>query len=147
MTSFNFFTSSLLEFGVPGKIRTDGGTEFAHIERFMNQIDGSKRCHRGKSVHNQRIERLWRDVFTKVIVKYHSTFNHMENYKILDIDNDVHMFALHYVFEARIGRDLGLWQKAHNNHKVRTENNKTPRQLRYQSFIDCGNLPTLDIMQ
>ena len=72
-----------------------GGAEFVHIEKFMNGIDGTIRCIRGKSVHNQRIERHWRDVFTKVIVKYHSLFNHMENHRILDIGNDKHMFALH----------------------------------------------------
>ena len=101
----------------------------------MNNVDGTKRCIRGKSVHNQRIERLWKDVFAKVIVKYHDIFNHMENHKILDIDNDLHMFSLHHVFEPRIKDDVKTWKEAHNNHKLRTEQNKTPRQLWFQSVI------------
>ena len=135
ITALNFFVSSVLEYGVPGRIRIDGGYEFNHVERFMNEIDGTKRCIRGKSVHNQRIERLWRDVFTKVLVKYHGLFNHMENHGILNIDNDVHMFALHRVFEPRINKDLSSWRDAHNNHALRTDNSKTPLQLWHQNII------------
>ena len=139
ITAFNFFSSSVVEFGVPGRVRADGGREFTHIKRFMNQIDDTERFYAGKSVHNQRIERHWRDVFTKVIVKYHSIFNHMENYLILDINNEIHMFALHYVYEPRIQRDLDNWRNAHNSHKIRTESNKTPRMLWHQSLFDSAH--------
>ena len=139
MTALDYFFSSVIEFGIPGRVRADGGNEFSHIKRFMNQIDDTVRFHAGKSVHNQRIERHWKDVFAKVISTYHSTFNHMENYKILDIDNDIHLFALHYVYEDRIQRDLDDWRKAHNNHKVRTENNRTPRMIWHQSILESAN--------
>ena len=49
------------------------------------------------------------------------------------------MFVLHYVFEARIKNDLDLLREAHNNHRIRTENNKTPKQLWYQSLIESSN--------
>ena len=135
ITALNFFFSSVMEYGVPGRIRIDGGYEFNHVERFMNEIDGTKRCIRGKSVHNQRIERLWRDVFTKILAKYHGLFNHMENHGILNIDNDLHMFALHRVFEPRINNELSSWRNAHNNHALRTEHNKTPLQLWHRNII------------
>lgn len=31
----------------------------------------------GRSVHNQRIERLWRDVWCSVTVNYHTAFQHL----------------------------------------------------------------------
>ena len=60
----------------------------------------------------------------------------MENHRILDVDNDIHMFALHALFLPRIEKDLRLWQVAHNSHNIRTERNKThPRQLWHESFL------------
>ena len=129
LTALEYFFASVKEYDIPSRVRVDGGSEFAHIEKFMNKLDGSVRCIRGKSVHNRRIERHWRDTYTKVLVKYHSLFNHMENHGILDINSDIHIFALHHVYQPRIDRDLKLWAEAHNCHKIRTEENKTPRQL------------------
>ena len=83
----------------------------------------------GRSVHNQRIERLRRDVFCKDLQKYYNLFHHMESQKILDIDNPVQISWLHHVFASRIGKDLSDWRNAHNNRKILTERNKTPRQL------------------
>ena len=128
-TAFNFYKEAVTEFSIPSKIRIDGGSEYNFIEAFMNQIDGSKRCIRGKSVHNTRIERLWRDCREKVSDKYISIFDSMERYGILDVDNDINLFALHFVFLPRIRRDLEIWKNAHNSHPVRTEKNKTPLQL------------------
>ena len=134
-TALNFFFESTKEYGIPGRIRVDGGSEFNHIERFMNQLDGSKRCFRGKSVHNTRIERLWRDVFTKVISKYQNLFYHMENHGILNVEDEKHLYALHTVFLPRIKQELMLWRDAHNQHPVRTEKYRTPLQLWNESFI------------
>ena len=128
-TAFDFFKDAVSEYSIPGRIRIDGGSEFNFIESFMNQVDGTKRCIRGKSVHNTRIERLWRDCREKVLDKYIFLFDSMEKSGILDIDNDVHLFALHYIYLPRIGNDLKIWKEAHNNHPLRTENNKTPLQL------------------
>ena len=82
-----------------------------------------------------RIERLWLDLFVKVASKYHGIFNHLEKYEILSLENDVHMFALHFVYLPRLQEDLRTWQRSHNHHPVRTENNRTPLQLYHESFI------------
>ena len=100
-TSLTHFLKSMKEFGIPSRIRVDGGKEYNHAEKFMNDIVGrqrERRCIRGKSVHNTRIERLWRDAREKVIDKYRSIFIHMENKKILDINVDVQMYSLHFVY-------------------------------------------------
>ena len=56
--------------------------------------DNSRNLIWGSSAHNQRIERLWRDVFAKVLDRYYKLFSHMETEGILDIGNGIHMFAL-----------------------------------------------------
>lgn len=89
---------------------------------------------RGTSIHYQRIERLWRDVFCKVVEKYYNIFHHMENHRVLDI-NDMHMFALHHTFAARIQLDLSVWRRGHNNHPIRTEHHNTPLLLWYSGSL------------
>ena len=128
-TAFELFKESIIEYGIPGKIRVDGGGEFSHHATFMNSIDSETRCIKGKSVHNVRIERHWRDCREKVLDKYIKTFNHMEEHLILDVENEIHMFSLHYVFQPRINQELSQWKQAHNNHPIRTERNQTPTQL------------------
>ena len=63
-----------------------------------------------KSVHNQIIERLWRDVYEGVASFYHSLFTHLESVNMLNADNDLHLFCLHMVFILRINKHLKSWQ-------------------------------------
>ena len=46
----------------------------------------------GRSCHNQRIEHLWRDLFSGCTFICFNLFDHMESEGLLDIDNDLHMF-------------------------------------------------------
>ena len=45
----------------------------------------------GRSVHNQRIERLWVDVYAKILQIYHQVFIHLENEYGLDTNNEVYL--------------------------------------------------------
>ena len=74
----------------------------------------------GKSVHNHRNERLWRDVYIKVLHKFYQLFYHLEDTKSLETDNGIHMFALHYVYLPRIRLALHDWSNIHNQHGFRT---------------------------
>ena len=56
----------------------------------------------GSSVHNQHIERLWRDIHRCVTTLYYRLFYFMEQQGILDPLNEVQLFALQYVYLPRI---------------------------------------------
>jgi hypothetical protein len=83
----------------------------------------------GKSTHNQRIERLWRDVFQECLVLFYNTFHELERSGLLDVDNDIHLWCLHYVFLPVVNRHLQSWKNAWIHHPLRTETNSTPMQL------------------
>ena len=83
----------------------------------------------GRSIHNQRIERLWRDVFQGVLKFYYGLFYHLEDMGILDPNSDIHLFCLHYAYLAQINRHLSMWKDAWNMHLLRTESNNSPVQI------------------
>ena len=60
----------------------------------------------GKSVHNSRIERLWRDVYYAVIQTFYYLFYHLESLNLLDVESELDLFCLHYVFIPRINKAL-----------------------------------------
>ena len=66
LTVLQLFETATQEFGIPSRVRADRGAENTAVAEFMVQRRGSGRGSfiSGRSVHNQRIERLWRDVFS-----------------------------------------------------------------------------------
>ena len=83
----------------------------------------------GKSVHNQHIERMWRDVYEGVLGFYYTLFSHLESVNMLDPNNAQHLICLHSVYIPRINRYLQEWQEAWLKHHMRTEHNLSPEQL------------------
>ncbi|KAL0969985.1 hypothetical protein UPYG_G00235590 [Umbra pygmaea] len=64
-TALDFFLDGVRRFGWPYKVRGDQGVENVDIAQMMFTVRGTG-CGSfisGKSVHNQRIERLWRDLW------------------------------------------------------------------------------------
>ena len=94
---------------------------------------------RARSVHNQRIERAWVDVWKGVTNLFYDLFHFLESEGILDIDNDIHMWALHYVYLPRIDRELQCFCQQWNNHGLRTAHHETPLQLFVGGALGLAN--------
>ncbi|KAM9765204.1 uncharacterized protein ACNS7B_023350 [Menidia menidia] len=96
---FHFLKATGL-YGLPSRVRSDHGGENVQVALVMNLLQGiERRSHlTGESIHNQRIERLWRDVFLHVLEPFYSTFYNLEDSALLDPSNDVHKLSLHIVF-------------------------------------------------
>jgi hypothetical protein len=135
-TVLTFFQDAVQRFSVPIRIRCDHGTENIHVARWMLDRYGtaSNPVLTGLSVHNQRIERLWRDVGDAFVRYYKSLFYFMEENNILDPLNEIHLYALHYIYLPRISRSIEEFTLAWNNHPVRTENCRSPIQIWVDGF-------------
>ena len=131
LTVHQLFMEALNKYLYPFRVRTDYGGENIQVWQSMVAKWGedSRSVVVGSSVHNQRIERHNRSVNENVIESYKQIFYQMEARGILDPDNSMDIFCLHYVFLPRINRSLKEFIAAHNNHPVSTEGNKTPSQL------------------
>ncbi len=83
----------------------------------------------GSSTHNQRIERLWRDMHRSVTVLYYRLFYFLEEQQLLDPINEIHLFCLQYIYLPRINRALQIFSEGWNCHQIRTANHRSPQQL------------------
>ena len=125
----------------PSRVRVDRGVENVLVCDAMNEARGENRGSfiAGPSTRNQRIERLWRDVFRGVLHLYYYIFYGMEDSGLLNLNNPIHMFALQLVFLPRISYNLHEYWKAFNNHSIRTEKNWTPNQMWMNGMMDENN--------
>ena len=64
----------------------------------------------------------------------------MEDNGLLEVDDEVHMFALHYAFLPRINRSLDQFSAAWNNHGISTERNMSPVQLWISGIARSGRI-------
>ena len=135
------FEGAVEEFGLPSRVRSDHGVENVDVARFMlrayNYENG--RMLTGLSVHNQRIERLWGDVRRVVLRSFQNLFYYMESEGLLLRDNEIHLFALHFVYLPRINAALEEFVAQWNNHSIRTTGGLSPRQLYINCILDVQN--------
>ena len=102
------FQNGVEKWGLPSRVRCDYGMENFYVGQYMIEHRGEGRGSiiTGSSVHNSRVERAHRDVYSGVLAFYARIFEAMEDESILDISDDVHLFSLHHVYSPRINRSL-----------------------------------------
>ncbi|CAJ0634725.1 7922_t:CDS:2 [Entrophospora sp. SA101] len=90
ITVLTQFQKGIEQFGIPSRVRADHGGENALVKQFMERYRGYGRGSfiAGRSVHNQRIERLWGDINRCVLKIYKTIFLYLEENFELDIDNN-----------------------------------------------------------
>ena len=99
-TVLNCFIKAVSLYGLPSRVRSDKGGENVKVSEYMlnhpNRGPGRGSFITGRSVHNQRIERLWRDVFSGCIHLFYNVFYTLEEANLLDPSNEKDVFCLHY---------------------------------------------------
>ena len=148
-TVLSLFEQAVSERGLPSRVRSDYGMENYHVGAYMIQHRGGNRGSilTGSSVHNTRVERAHRDIFSGVLVFYSRIFEELEYEELLDIEDDVHLFCLHYVYTNRINRSLNEFMLQMNHHPVSTERNLSPLQMWEKGMLEALRFPEATVLQ
>ena len=130
-TTYNYFLNAIQEHQCPFQVRGDKGVENKKIAKHMIAIRGDniRGFIGGKSSHNTRIERFWKEYNTNVMKTFFDEFTNLEHLGYLDRTDNKDLWVLHKVFLPIINEKLLELKTYYNNHPIRTENYKSPNQL------------------
>ena len=150
-TVLELFQNACQTYGIPSRVRSDHGLENVGVARMMLECRGVNRGSMitGSSVHNQRVERLHRDVTSGVLKSYIDEFHMMEASGLLDPLNETHLLSLHLVFLEQINKSLQEFTNQWNYHGLSTEGGSSPLQLWTEGILRTareGNSPLGDIL-
>ncbi|KAG6848987.1 hypothetical protein H0H93_012214 [Arthromyces matolae] len=141
-TVLNLFHQGRAVFGTPSRVRGDHGVENLRVAEFMESNFGSERGSYiwGRSVHNIRIERLWRDITRHWGSKWKNFFLDLEANNELDITEDAQIWLLHTLFLPQINDDAATWARGWNSHNVRIngQRERSPSDMFFFGQLEHG---------
>ena len=124
------FVEATEKYGFPLRMRTDYGMENVRLwEHVYQTTSNTNSVIVGTSVHNQRVERLHRDINVQVLNHFYNEFVELENEGLLNATNGTELFCLHQVYLPNINRSLSEFVNASNHHSLSTEGHQTPVHL------------------
>lgn len=140
-TVLALFQNACQTYGLPSRVRSDHGLENMGVAQMMLECRGVNRGSMitGSSVHNQRVERLHRDVTSGVLKTYIDEFSMMETSGLLDPVNEIHLLSLHLVFLQEINKSLEEFSRQWNYHGLSTEGGSSPLQLWTEGILRTAN--------
>ena len=84
--------------------------------------------------------RLWVDLWKDVAKTYHNIFTYLETQRLVNPDDPVSLWCLHYVFIPRLNNSLSTFIEQWNLHGLRTEKGSpSPKSLFLEVSIICSH--------
>ena len=113
-TVYDSFLRGVQCYGLPSRLRCDQGLENVRVAQHMIHHRGSERRSVivGASVHNQRVERLWRDLHRCDTIMFYRLFYFLEYHDLLNPLDEIHLFSLQYVYLPQINRAIENFKNA-----------------------------------
>ena len=126
------YRNAVIKYGCPRVLRTDAGTENVLVGKFQliawgmgNGEFNNLPFLVGKFTHNQRIERLWRDVREGGFQPFRDKRAEMIRSNQFDPNSNDHDWIWHTLLDPLVRFRLAEFVVAHNNHSI----SRTPLQI------------------